>query len=266
MRFVIAFVATASVACDPPPCEQAVHEHIGELPSRLSQTHPERGERYQPRFELWSDGAAKQRWVFVPDGEAIDRSAPDAWTFPVGTTFWKEFARDGRRIETRVVTKTGAGGRDWNAVSYVWRSDQSDADAMAAGDAALGVPAAKECWACHGNRTSFVLGYSRVQLEASSQSNEIALQAQGYLHANCSHCHNRDALGAAQPPRCLWPDNDVKLELGTVPPPAQRKKILQLMSHRSNEPVSFDQMPPLGTRQVDEVGLASVRQWFDSIR
>src|SRR5687767_4958187 len=52
---------------------------------------------YRPRYELWSDGAEKRRWILLPEGERIDTSNMDDWVFPVGTKLWKEFSRDGTR-------------------------------------------------------------------------------------------------------------------------------------------------------------------------
>ena len=57
---------------------------------------------FSPQYPLWSDGAAKARWIYLPPGTAIDTSDPDDWTFPVGTRFWKEFTFNGRKVETRL--------------------------------------------------------------------------------------------------------------------------------------------------------------------
>ena len=40
---------------------------------------------FAPQYALWTDGAAKRRWISLPPGTAIDASDPDAWVFPVGT-------------------------------------------------------------------------------------------------------------------------------------------------------------------------------------
>src|SRR5262249_55508478 len=58
---------------------------------------------FQPKYVLWSDGATKRRWLYLPDGGTIDTSDMDYWTYPVGTTAWKEFTRDGVRVETRML-------------------------------------------------------------------------------------------------------------------------------------------------------------------
>ncbi len=78
---------------------------------------------YTPQYPLWSDGARKQRWIYLPPGAAIDGHDPDAWQFPVGTKLWKEFAF-GRRAETRYMERTPGG---WRYATYVWMADGHDA-------------------------------------------------------------------------------------------------------------------------------------------
>ena len=59
---------------------------------------------FSPQYPLWSDGAAKRRWISLPPGTAIDASRPDAWEFPRGTRLWKEFSLD-RPVETRFIER-----------------------------------------------------------------------------------------------------------------------------------------------------------------
>src|SRR5437588_3047152 len=54
---------------------------------------------YTPQFALWADTATKRRWIYLPPGAQIDTSNMDYWVFPMGTKIWKEFTRDGVRIE-----------------------------------------------------------------------------------------------------------------------------------------------------------------------
>src|SRR5690606_11255605 len=84
---------------------------------------------YAPVYELWSDGADKQRYVWLPPGETIDATHADAFVYPVGTQFWKEFRvsvgeGDVRAAETRLLRKTNAG---WLYTTYVWSLDQQKA-------------------------------------------------------------------------------------------------------------------------------------------
>ena len=140
-------------------CETADLEALATLPDRLSETGVDGPDviAYVPQFELWSDGATKRRWFQLPADQPIDTSAPDSWSFPVGTRVWKEFSRDGVRIETRILSKTAPGVRGWAALSYVWNRDESEAFAepvgrLRAGGTDHNVPAAGECAACHGGR------------------------------------------------------------------------------------------------------------------
>src|SRR5688572_23474543 len=40
---------------------------------------------FAPQYPLWTDGAQKRRWIYLPPGTTIDASNPDAWQFPIGT-------------------------------------------------------------------------------------------------------------------------------------------------------------------------------------
>lgn len=151
------------------------------LPVRLSATGLfERGsvealsagvESFTPQYALWSDGAAKRRWVRLPERSVIDGSLPADWRFPTGTRFWKEFSVAGRRVETRLIERTAAG--DWRFAAYVWNDQQTEATlAPAEGIAALPLPGGSrytipgeaDCRACHEGAASPVLGFTALQL------------------------------------------------------------------------------------------------------
>jgi len=126
---------------------------------------------FSPQYPLWSDGAAKRRWIWLPPGTSIDATRPDAWEFPRGTKLWKEFS-NGHRIETRFIERRADGG--WQFASYVWNADGSEASlAPAAGirvEAAPGgryaIPAEDDCRACHEGAPVPVLGFSALQLSS----------------------------------------------------------------------------------------------------
>src|SRR5687767_9983187 len=80
---------------------------------------------FSPQYPLWSDGAAKRRWISLPPGTVIDGSDPDAWVFPVGTRFWKEFSFDGQRVETRYLERQADG--QWLYAAYAWSPDGREA-------------------------------------------------------------------------------------------------------------------------------------------
>jgi hypothetical protein len=126
---------------------------------------------FTPQYALWSDGAAKRRWVSLPEGGVIDGSRPADWRFPAGTRFWKEFSVDGRRVETRLIERTAAG--DWRFAAYVWNDAETEATlAPVEGIAALAlpgggrysVPGEADCRACHEGAASPVLGFTALQL------------------------------------------------------------------------------------------------------
>jgi hypothetical protein len=321
-RTVLALLS-ACVGCDQRywVCPETDESALAELPERLSQTQlfSDFGREelapgvlpYAPRFELWSDGAAKRRWIFVPPGSVIDTADMDQWKFPPGTRLWKEFAQDGVRIETRLLAKLGADDADWRALAYVWQADQEDAIATPYGASDAGgtthdVPASGECAACHGGRESYVLGFSAVQLAFDATAGELDLDralesgllsvgpeqpielpgdaieqgALGYLHANCSHCHNQSRPKHSGP-RCYDPQNSMDFslriaDLGAVastatyrsvvgeqikPGDSGGSRVVELMSDRG----FFSQMPPLATERVDTAGLDLVRRWIERL-
>lgn len=127
---------------------------------------------FAPQYPLWSDGAAKRRYIYLPPGAAIDASAPLAWRFPVGTKLWKEFAFDGEAVETRYMVRLSDGR--WLMAAYLWNADGKDATlAPARGVRGVkniapsvrhDVPGRLDCLACHGGRTTPVLGFNALDL------------------------------------------------------------------------------------------------------
>jgi hypothetical protein len=135
---------------------------------------------FSPQYPLWSDGAAKRRWIWLPPGASIDASSPDAWDFPIGTRLWKEFAHGGA-LETRFITRGDDGV--WRFGSYVWTADGKDAllapaegirdlpaplfSARVPRDAPVAhytIPSEDDCRACHEGAPVPVLGFSALQL------------------------------------------------------------------------------------------------------
>jgi hypothetical protein len=149
-------------------------------PARLSDTGlyladgtvDPRNRPYAPQYPLWTDGAEKSRWIRLPEGARVDASDLDAWRFPPGTIAWKEFAWNGRRVETRMI-RAEAGGR-WTFATYVWNAEQTDAllapeggvpGAFAIADGKRhSIPGRGDCLACHGAAPSRLLGFSALQL------------------------------------------------------------------------------------------------------
>jgi hypothetical protein len=127
---------------------------------------------FAPQYPLWTDGATKRRWMALPEGGVIDASDPDAWVFPIGTRFWKEFSFGSRPVETRYMERQTDGA--WLYASYEWSADGDSATlapVRGRGDAFPleggrfhAIPSASDCGVCHRSRTTEVLGFSALQL------------------------------------------------------------------------------------------------------
>lgn len=189
---------------------------------------------YQPFYTLWSDGAQKERWIYLPPGAKVDTTDLDHWSFPVGTKFWKEFDLSGRRLETRLVWRYGPGADDFLYVTYWWNPEAgipNDAELVDRDNGAQNVngtthdiPTQQDCVTCHGPIEEHVLGFGAIELNHTLPGSNIhtlieagaltknpnladlvipgsttAQAALGYLHANCGNCHN-DTPGATGVP------------------------------------------------------------------
>jgi mono/diheme cytochrome c family protein len=154
---------------DPPALPQRLHD-TGLYVGDSQQIAPEHL-AFSPQYPLWSDGATKRRWIYLPPGASIDASNPDAWEFPVGTRLWKEFAH-GRPIETRYIERLQNG--EWRFAAYIWNEAGSEARLAPTDGVALEVkgaprgryhvPGEGDCRACHEGAAAPVLGFSALQL------------------------------------------------------------------------------------------------------
>ncbi len=127
---------------------------------------------FSPQYPLWSDGARKGRWIYLPPGTFIDARRASAWEFPKGTRLWKEFRLE-RRVETRFIERLADGS--WRYATYLWSEDETDAVlASAEGIRSLtlsgseprkyDIPSETDCRACHEGSTVPILGFSALQL------------------------------------------------------------------------------------------------------
>jgi len=208
---------------------------------------------FEPAFVLWSDGADKRRFIRLPAGARIDTSDPDRWQLPVGTKLWKEFSKDGVRLETRLIERFGEGPNDYLMAAFAWRDDDSDAEVVIGGGGqsdvrgtAHDIPSEKQCRACHNGEPGRVLGFSALQLAHDGPGLALAelvardrlsapLRADpgsitppgdattraafGYLHANCGHCHNLNGTA--------WPDTQMVLRLSLSEDSAEDTELFQ---------------------------------------
>jgi hypothetical protein len=187
---------------------------------------------YAPAYALWSDGAGKQRYVWLPPGGAVDATDPDNFDYPLGTRFWKEFhvGPEGQQRlgETRYLLKVKGG---WLYTSYVWSADGTTAKQNNDGvDDLFGtghsVPTRDQCKTCHSGRPEFVLGWDFIMLgrgatgvtakelvaegklkgmdpallDIAVPGDDVERAALSYMHANCGiSCHNNTPNATGKP-------------------------------------------------------------------
>ena len=141
---------------------------------------------FTPRYQLFSDSATKRRWIQLPPGTTIDTTDMNYWKFPVGTKVWKEFTRDGTRVETRFSMKTGEDdslNASWYWASFVWDTANTSStlfDPSAGNPDVLGtthdVPPRAQCRRCHQNTPGRVLGFQAMSLDYSAPTGDVDLQ------------------------------------------------------------------------------------------
>lgn len=176
---------------------------------------------YTPGVVLWSDGAEKHRYLYLPG--PIDTSDPDAWVFRAGTKVWKEFVVGGTLVETRHFAKNDDG--TWSAGTYVWDGTIATLNTSPKGiilASGYEIPTLKDCDKCHNGGADRLLGVEAVALALpGAQGATLSVLAQkgllsnppattslalsddgkaaaaiGYLHANCGMpCHSTRGLG-----------------------------------------------------------------------
>ncbi|WP_339617033.1 PQQ-dependent sugar dehydrogenase [uncultured Gilvimarinus sp.] len=183
---------------------------------------------YQVRAPFWSDGAAKQRWLALPNNTQISADAEQDWQLPVGSVLVKNFYLADALIETRLFKHHDNG--EWAGYSYAWNEAGTDAELIVGGaeQSRAGqswiYPSASQCLQCHTEAAGFSLGLQTAQLNfaitypsTGRSANQIeTLQAVGmlgatddsapladplnqtlpvndraraYLHTNCAQCH-----------------------------------------------------------------------------
>ena len=160
---------------------------------------------YAPKYALWSDGAKKKRWVYLPPGAKIDTdSNPDSmefWAYPKGMKLWKEFTVTDKTghdvvVETRLLQKTDVGLNSWYMVAFKPNADGSDAVAVPSGElntmnTTHDIPTKDNCVTCHKAMWDNVLGFSALQLskdigadEPSNSLNLAKVMQMGLLTTN----------------------------------------------------------------------------------
>ena len=207
---------------------------------------------YRLNTPLYSDGAEKLRFVYLPDGTALAAGGEGLLDIPVGGALIKTFAfgkGDERRlIETRVLLHRADG---WLALPYVWNEEQTDATLAIAGARvevttpageaiSYRVPNKNQCKECHGlagevvpigpkarnlpkewllsNLGEVPAGADQLPVweERASATPEAAARA--YLDVNCAHCHRPGATASNSGLDLRW-EQDESHALGIMKRP-----------------------------------------------
>jgi uncharacterized repeat protein (TIGR03806 family) len=149
---------------------------------------------FAPNAAVWNDGADVTRWLALPDGARIERTEPagadEPLGLPNGSVLLEALARDGKRIETRVLVRDPDGS--WAGYSYEWNEAGTDALLLAGGKAkptgagqSWSFPSRSECGRCHASGAGGALGFTIGQLNRDlvyPTTNRIANQLATFEH------------------------------------------------------------------------------------
>jgi uncharacterized repeat protein (TIGR03806 family) len=184
---------------------------------------------YKPVISFWSDGAAKDRWMAVPDAQKITVASDGDFTFPNGSVLVKNFSLNNQLVETRLFMRHPDGV--WAGYSYEWNSAQTDATLVSSAGKSKMIgaltwiyPSQAQCLQCHTAAAGYTLGLETRQLNSDllypstnrtanqmatldhiamftaspptmtaypdlAGTDTLANRARAYLHENCAGCH-----------------------------------------------------------------------------
>ncbi len=124
---------------------------------------------YAINAPFWSDGAEKDRWLALPDGQGVTVAANGDWDFPNRSVLMKNFRIGAQLIETRLFMKHPDGA--WGGFTYEWNAQQTDATLVQGGatrDIGSGqpwiFPSESQCLECHTSAAGRSLGLETAQL------------------------------------------------------------------------------------------------------
>ena len=123
---------------------------------------------YSINAPFWSDGASKERWLALPDGQSITAGSDGDWDFPNRSVLMKNFRVGTRLIETRLLMRHPDG--TWGGFTYEWNAQQSNAT-LVEGGATRDIggqdwifPSESQCLDCHTLAANRALGLETPQL------------------------------------------------------------------------------------------------------
>lgn len=202
---------------------------------------------YRLNTPLYSDGAEKLRFVYVPIGQQALADGEGLLRLPIGSALIKTFAfrENGKRrlIETRVLLHRADG---WVALPYRWNEEQTEARLAVAGARlpvttpsgeriSYRIPNKNQCKECHGldgavtpigpkarnlsrrwlegmvaagHLDAVPEGSDTIPLWEDRENAPVEAAARGYLEANCAHCHQPGATASNSGLDLRWEQHD----------------------------------------------------------
>ena len=212
---------------------------------------------YALNTPLWTDGADKLRYVYVPSGKTIASDGEGLLQLPVGSAIIKTFAfgwgKDQRFIETRVLLHRASG---WVALPYRWNPEQTEARLALAGaripltrpdgeQISYRIPNKNECKTCHskdgevipigpkarnlpvkflsdlvvsGQLDAMPTGADTIPHWNDRAGGDVTPLARAYLDVNCAHCHQPGGMASNSGLDLRWEQDDPHA-LGVHKPP-----------------------------------------------
>ncbi len=125
---------------------------------------------YGVNAPFWSDTAAKERFLAIPDGTSITRNASNDFDFPAGSVLMKSMRLAGQLIETRLLMRHPDGV--WAGYTYEWNTAQTAATRVIGGKTRQVsgqtwiYPSEGQCMQCHTAAAGFSLGAETAQLNS----------------------------------------------------------------------------------------------------
>ena len=127
---------------------------------------------YDINLSFWSDGADKERYMALPNGETITIRADGDFDMPNGSVLVKYFRLGGNLIETRFIVRKADGS--WAGYSYEWNAAQTQAQLVELNGKDVDIngqiwhyPSRAQCLACHTIAAGGSLGVEALQLNRS---------------------------------------------------------------------------------------------------
>lgn len=199
---------------------------------------------YRLNTPLWSDGAEKLRYLYLPPGAKASANGEGLLNLPVGAALIKTFEFGGKPIETRVLLHRAEG---WVALPYQWNAARTEARLVLGGarvpvttpagqTISYSIPNKNQCKECHGlagavtpigpKARNLAPDWLAAQAKAGRLDavpavavrlprwedrtrGSAAPVARAYLDANCGHCHNPQGSASNSGLDLRWEQTDL---------------------------------------------------------